>query len=390
MNRAALIAEEDLLQLRTYRKLPIVAESASGSWITDVDGRRYLDFYGGHCVALLGHCPPRVVDAIRDQAGKLIFYSNLVYSPIRAEAARRLMDLAPAGMQGVFFCNSGTEANETALKLARKATGRSRVIAMEGDFHGRTLGSLATTWSKKYRDGYQEVMPGTTFVPFAHEGALESAFSEGESVAAVIIEPIQSMQGVRTAPAAYFRRMRDLCDQHGAMLIFDEVQTGIGRTGTFSISEAYGMTPDLITLAKSLGSGVPVGAVLANERIASSVEFGDQGTTFGGGMLAMAAVAATLQSLVEENLMSRAPEIFDRISEGVQGRVVEVRGAGCLIGLDLGIPVQPVVAALREEGVLVGGSDDPTVMRLMPPITVTNDEIDQFTAAYIAAVSRTS
>nr|BCX01427.1 MAG: acetylornithine aminotransferase [Bacteroidota bacterium] len=381
---------EEAYELPTYAKWPIALLRGQGSYVWDVEGRRYLDFYGGHCVTLLGHNPPPVVEAIQRQAETLLFYSNVVYSPVRAEAARLLAALAPEGVRRVFFCNSGTEAIETALKLARTYTGRPGVVAMQGDFHGRTLGSLSVTWGQKYRKPYRAVLPEAHFVPFGELRPLRELLRRRGDIGACILEPIQSMAGVYEAPPGYYRGLRELCDAHGVVLIFDEVQTGVGRTGTFSVSEAYGMRPDMIALAKSLGSGVPVGAVLVSEAIASTVRPGDQGTTFGGGMLAMAAVSATLRMLIEGNWMARAPEIFTRIREGLIDRVGAIRGRGCLIGIELPFPAAPLVAALRQEGVLVGTSEHPATIRLMPPLTTSEEEIAFFLAAFHRAIDRVS
>lgn len=373
------LALEDAVTLPTYAKPPVALVRGEGTRVWDTEGREYLDFYGGHCVALLGHCPPRVVEAIREQAGELLFYSNAVYSPVRAEAAQALTDLAPAGLGRVFWCNSGTEANETALKLSRSFTGRSRVVAFDGGFHGRTLGSLAATHGDHYHAPYKAVLPETTFVPFGDAEAVEAALANGD-VAALILEPMQSMAGITEAEPAFYQALRDVCDRTGTVLIFDEVQTGVGRTGTFTYGEHVGVVPDLITLAKSLGSGVPVGAVLVNDAIASTVKSGDQGTTFGGGMLAMAAVHATLRQIVDEGLMDRAVAIFDRLGAGLRATpgVTEVRGRGCLIGVSLDRPAKPVAAALREAGVIVGTAGRPDTLRLMPPVTTTDAEIDDF------------
>lgn len=378
---------EDAHQLPTYAKVPVALVRGEGPYVWDAEGRRYLDFYGGHCVTPLGHCPPRVVAAVQAQAAELIFYSNAVYSPVRARAAARLAQMAPEGMGHAFFCNSGTEANETALKLARKATGKRGVIAMEGGFHGRTLGSLAATWEAKYRTPYGSALPETTFIPFGDAGAAQAALEEHGDIAAVILEPIQSMAGVLTAPDVYFRTLRDLCDAHGAALVFDEVQTGVGRTGTFSISQQLGMAPDLITLAKGLGSGVPVGAVLADEAIAATVQPGDQGSTFGGGMLAMAAMDATLATLKDEHLMARASRLFERIHEALAPLVVDVRGRGCLIGVELDGPAAPVLAALREVGVLAGSAAHPHVIRLMPPLNTPEEALGAFIDAFHEALA---
>ena len=375
------MALEDAVTLPTYAKPPVALVRGEGTRVWDTEGREYLDFYGGHCVALLGHCPPRVVEAIRQQAGELLFYSNAVYSPVRARAAAALAALAPEGLGTVFWCNSGTEANETALKLARATTGRHRVVAFRGGFHGRTLGSLAVTDGDGYHAPYRSALAETEWVPFGWEGAVDQALAGGD-VAALILEPMQSMAGITEAPARFYQAIRETCDQTGTVLIFDEVQTGVGRTGAFTYGEHVGVTPDLITLAKSLGSGVPVGAVLVSEAIAGTVKPGDQGTTFGGGMLAMAAVQASLDQLVEDGLMGRAAEVFARLAGGLRGTegVTEVRGRGCLIGVSLDRPAKPVAGALRQRGVLVGTAGRADTLRLMPPLTVSDAEVDDFLA----------
>ncbi|MEP0545663.1 MAG: aspartate aminotransferase family protein [Rhodothermales bacterium] len=375
-------ALEDAWTLPTYAKPPVALVRGEGVTVWDTEGNSYLDLYGGHCVALLGHCPPRVVDAIRRQAGELLFYSNAMYSPVRAEAAQKLAALAPDGLGRVFFCNSGTEANETALKLARAFTGRPAIVAMTGGFHGRTLGSLATTWGDHYHAPYRAALPATRFVPFGDADAAEAALASGD-VAAVILEPIQSMAGIVEAAPDYYRALRDLCDTHGTLLIFDEVQTGVGRTGQFTYGAHVGVTPDLITLAKSLGAGVPVGATLVHERIAATVQSGDQGTTFGGGMLAMAAVAATLDTLVDEALMPRAEALFARFRDALTALdgVVDVRGRGGLIGVEFDRPAKPVVGALRERGILVGSSNEQHTLRLMPPLVTPFDAADTLASA---------
>jgi acetylornithine aminotransferase/acetylornithine/N-succinyldiaminopimelate aminotransferase len=377
MTTTETIKIEEALEIPTYSKFPMALERGDGSYVWDAEGNRYLDFYGGHCVALLGHCPPRVVEAVQQQAERLLFYSNVAHNATRAQAAQKLVDLAPDGLGQVFFANSGSEANETALKLARTFTGRSKVVALEGAFHGRTLGALATTHNEKYRAPYTDVLPETRFVPWGDHEALKEALAPGD-VAAVILEPIQSIAGMRMLPPICAPGLRELCTAHGTLLIFDEVQTGVGRTGTFSMSEHYGITPDLISLAKSLGAGVPVSSVLVSNEVAATVESGDQGSTFGGGMLAMAAVAACLDTLVEDDLMARATAIHAQVEEQVGPHVEEVRGKGCLLGLKLDRPVPPVLDALRDRGVLAGSSADPHVMRLMPPLTSTDDDVTLF------------
>jgi acetylornithine aminotransferase/acetylornithine/N-succinyldiaminopimelate aminotransferase len=394
MTSDQIIELEEQLEIPTYSKMPMALVEGDGAYVWDAEGTRYLDFYGGHCVCLLGHSPTPVVEAIKEQAEKLLFYSNVAHSPVRAQAAERLTSLAPEGRDWqVFFANSGSEANETSLKLARKYTGRSGVLALEDGWHGRTLGSLATTYDKKYRKPYLDVLPETTWIPVGDLASAEEALAE-KDVAAVILEPIQSIAGMKEIPADFVQGLRDLCDKYGTLLAFDEVQTGVGRTGAFSMAEHLGQadasaTPDLISLAKSLGAGVPVSSVLVTEKVAETVASGDQGSTYGGGMLAMAAVKATLETLVEENLMDRATEIHEQVRDLVGPVVEEVRGRGCLMGLKLDRPVDPVKDALREQGVLVGGSSDPHVMRLMPPLVVSDEDVKTFADALHTALDET-
>jgi acetylornithine/N-succinyldiaminopimelate aminotransferase len=377
LTAAEWMALEDETQLATYNKWPIPLVRAAGTMVEDVEGNTYLDLYGGHCVAFLGHNHPAVVAAIKEQADELLFYSNAVYAPVRARASRRLARLAPESMNNVFFINSGAEANEVALKIARKATGRSNVVAVEGDFHGRTMGSLSTTWAHKYREGYEGAFGPVTFAPF-QDAEKAASIIRAERPAAVIVEPIQSMGGMRTAPPTYFEALKAACLETGAMLIFDEVQTGVGRTGKFTYAQTIGVIPHMITMAKSLGGGVPVAALLIDDEVAATVGYGEQGTTFGGGMLAMAAVDATLRVVEEENLSERALGIWDALVEGCEARDLCYQGAGCLMGIHFGRPVAPIIAGLRDRKILTGGSADPQIMRLMPPAYVTQAELDRF------------
>ncbi|HKR59495.1 MAG TPA: aminotransferase class III-fold pyridoxal phosphate-dependent enzyme, partial [Pyrinomonadaceae bacterium] len=279
-------AVEERFQLATYKKMPIVAERGSGVWLFAADGKKYLDLYGGHAVAGTGHSHPHVVAALREQADKLLFYSNLVYSEARARAAERLVAISPAPLKKVFFCNSGTEANENAMRLARLATGRENVITFFGGFHGRTADAISATFLGKYRELGKPNVPGHLAAEFGDLEAVRQLADE--SVAAIMLEPIQSMAGVRMAEPEFYRGLRQLCDERGIILIYDEVQTGVGRTGEwfFAGSDAgSGAVPDIITLAKALGSGIPVGACLVSEKIASHIKENDLGTTFGGGMM---------------------------------------------------------------------------------------------------------
>jgi acetylornithine/N-succinyldiaminopimelate aminotransferase len=379
MNHDQILELETAYQIPTYGKIPVAIERGEGPFVWDAHGNRYIDFYGGHCVSILGHSPSRVVDAIKKQADTLLFYSNIVYNSTRAKAAQLVAESAPDGLNHVFFCNSGSEANETALKIARKSTGRSTIVAMEGGFHGRTLGSLGVTHGLNYREPYHAVLPHTEFVPFGDADAVRDVLEGNPDIAAVILEPIQSMAGIRTADVEYFLELESVCNAHGTLLIFDEIQTGCGRTGRFSYSELVGVKPSIITLAKSLGSGVAVGATLVHENIVPSIALGDQGSTFGGGMLAMAAVAATLETIRDEQLGDRAEVIAQRIGQALKLNpgVVEIRGAGCLLGVETTRPTSEVIGALRSKGLLVGGSGDANTIRLMPPLNCNDSVIDE-------------
>ncbi len=378
---AQIIETEDRWQVPTYAHAPMALVKGDGCYVEDADGTRYLDLYGGHCVALVGHCHPRLVEAIREQAGKLLFYSNVVYNDARARAAAAVTSIAPEGLRRVFFCNSGTEANEVALKIARKHTGRTHVVSMADGFHGRTLGSLGVTGPEKFRDPTWPVPTQHTRIPYGDADALRAAITD--DTAAVVLEPIPSMGGIRVADDAWFRLLRERCDAHGAMLVFDEVQTGFGRTGTTFFGEQVGVTPDLITAAKGVAGGVPAGLVLVREDIAAEMKVGDQGTTFGGGPLAAAAMEAVVDILRDERLAENAARMGawfrDRLS-GVPG-VRGVSGRGLLVGIDLDRPAQPVVVGLRAHGILTGTGGDPMQMRLLPPLTLTEAEAEPFVAA---------
>src|SRR5213079_212293 len=265
-----ITALEERYQLATYKKMPVVAERGEGVWIYASHGDRYLDLYGGHAVAGTGHCHPHVVKAIREQTEKLLFYSNLVYSEARARAAEKLVSIAPSSLTKAFFCNSGTEANENAMRMARMATGREKIVTFSGGFHGRTADAISATFLGKYREIGKPNVPGHVQAQF---GDLDSVRAVAdESVAAIMLEPIQSMSGVKMAGSEFYRALRELCDERQIVLIYDEVQTGVGRTGEwfFAGSQAGdGVVPDIITLAKALGSGIPVGACLVTGKLAS-------------------------------------------------------------------------------------------------------------------------
>jgi len=382
-------ALEERYQLATYKKMPIVAERGEGVWIYTSDGEKYLDLYGGHAVAGTGHSHPHVVAAIQAQSEKLLFYSNLVYSAARARAAEKLVSVAPQELTKAFFCNSGTEANENAMRMARMATGRQNVITFSGGFHGRTADSISATFLGKYREIGKPNVPGHLEAEF---GNIESARAlADEKVAAIMLEPIQSMAGVRMAGANYYQALRELCDDRGIVLIYDEVQTGVGRTGEwfFAGSEAGSkVVPDIVTLAKALGSGIPVGACLVTEKISASIKENDLGTTFGGGMIAMAAVTATLEAIENDGLLQnvKTVEAYLRQRLAEVPEVAAVHGRGFLLGIEFRTPAAPIHKALLDRKVITGTSSDPKVLRLLPPLCLSNNQVDLFVEA-LAAVA---
>jgi len=370
---------EEQFQVATYAKMSIAVETGKGCWVETSDGEKYLDLYGGHAVCATGHSHPHVVEAIQKQAEKVLFYSNLVYSEIRAKAAEKLVSIAPDSLTKAFFCNSGTEANENAMRMARFATKREKVITFSGGFHGRTADSISATFLGKYREIGKPNVPGHVCAEFGNlDSVRELADKE---TAAIMLEPIQSMAGVTEAAPQFFKGLREICNEHGIVLIFDEVQTGIGRTGNwfFSGSElAGGVEADIITLAKSLGSGVPVGACLVNDCISDVIKINDLGTTFGGGMLAMAAVVATLEAIDHDKMRENISEIENYLRERLKEieEVVAVHGKGGLIGIEFAENCKPIHAKLLENKIITGTSSNPTVLRLLPPLCVKKEEID--------------
>ena len=384
---AGIIEIEERYQVATYKKFPFAIERGSDVWVYTNEGERYLDLYGGHAVVATGHSHPRVVQAIARQAERLIFYSNLVYNDARARAAKRLIEAAPAPLAKVFFVNSGTEANENAIKIARRLTGRLKVVSFEGGFHGRTPGSLSATGLAKYREGVAPLLDGHVYAPFGDVEALEKFIDS--KTAAVLVEPVQSMGGVRVGSAEFYKALRDLCDRHKAMLIYDEVQTGVGRTGDYFFAGRHGVVPDMITLAKAMASGVPMGAVLMTEAIASGIKTGDLGTTFGGGPLACAALEATLEVIEEESLLENvracSSYLFGELRKLEQ--VEEVRGLGYLIGIKFkAASAKPVQQELLERKIITGLADDVSVLRLLPPLTLRKPEIDLFLSELVSII----
>jgi len=366
--------------LPVYAQMPLTAVSGHGSWLVDEQGNRWLDAYGGHAVASTGHAHPHVVAAIQRQAAQLVFYSTAVPLRLREELADRLAERCPGDLSRVFFCNSGAEANENALGLARKATGRQKIVSVAGGWHGRTVACLAVTDGAKYEAGALRAgMPLSHKVPFNDVAALEAAVDD--SVAAVIVEPVQGLTGARDCAPEFLRAARAACDRAGAALIFDEIQCGVGRSGAFTAAEVYQVTPDILTLAKGLASGLPIGAMIATRAITSPLVPGDLGSTFGGGPVVCAAALATLEVIDREGLYQNVERVSAHLRQWACGRGLGVQGLGLLLGFRLPIPAAVVQRTLFEHRVLTGTASDPAILRLLPPLTFSLEEAGLLLAA---------
>ncbi|RKY09191.1 MAG: aspartate aminotransferase family protein [Planctomycetota bacterium] len=365
--------------IANYGRLPKVITKGQNNTLTDLDGNTILDMFPGWAVSGIGHCHPKVVEALRKQAGELLHIDNTFYTIEQGQLAKRLSERAFGGQ--CFFCNSGAEANEAALKLARRHTPREKYkfITAEKSFHGRTLATVAATGQPKCHDGFLPLPAGFVYVPFNDIDALHEAFDE--EVCAVMIEPIQGEGGVHEAAPEYMQTIRDLCDEHDALMILDEVQTGMGRTGRWFGYQHYEVTPDIITLAKALGGGVAIGAMMARPEIAKSFVPGTHASTFGGNSLACAAAIAVIEAIDEDKLLDNA-NVVGRYTRDKLEQLREkypiidhIRGRGLMLGLQLNMPGAGIVSRCLEKGLRINCTQE-TVLRLMPSMTVTQNEID--------------
>ncbi len=383
-----ILEESARYLMDTYGRLPVAPRKGRGVRVWGADDREYIDFVGGIAVNVLGHCHPKVVVAIQKQAQRLIHISNLYFIENQVKLARLLVEHSFADK--VFFCNSGAEANEGAIKLARKyargayGEGKYEIVTALNSFHGRTYGALSATGQSKFHAGFEPMLPGFIHVPFGDVEALKKAVSP-KKTCAVLLEPIQAEGGVRVPPPDYFRHVREICDTSGALLILDEVQTGMGRTGELFAYKHFGIKPDIMTLAKGLGGGVPIGAVLGTGKVARAFTPGTHAATFGGNPLVCAAAIATIQTILEdnqyllENCKRMGAHLSKRLSELINafpGLALGARGIGLLQALELSRPCAAVVRACIENGLLINCTAD-NVLRFMPPITVQEPDIDQ-------------
>ena len=365
--------------MNTFGRPKAVLVRGEGARVWDVEGKEYLDLLGGIAVNALGHAHPGLVSAVTEQLSTLGHVSNFFATEPQVTLAERLLGLL--GVEGrVFFANSGAEANEAALKLTRR-TGRTQVVAAEGSFHGRTMGSLALTSKAAYREPFEPLPPGVTFVPYGDADALAEAVSD--ETAAVVLEPIQGEAGVVVPPEGYLRAAREITSRHGALLWFDEVQTGMGRTGVWFAHSDSGVTPDLVTLAKGLAGGIPIGACIAVGECGHLLQPGNHGTTFGGNPVAAAAALAVIDIIEQDDLLEHVQRVGAALAEGLRDeRVTEIRQAGLLIGIDLAQPVaSKAVAAALEQGFIINDCA-PDRIRLAPPLVLTDEEAASFVKAW--------
>jgi predicted acetylornithine/succinylornithine family transaminase len=370
--------------LQVYRRAPVAFVRGEGVWLVDADGKRYLDFLSGIGVASLGHAHAGLAEALADQARQLVHTSNLFFHPLQGQVAARLAALS--GLPRTFLCNSGTEAVEACLKFARRywhgqgESARTEFVAFEQAFSGRTFGSLSVTWDEHYRAPFAPLVPGVTFVPADDPDAIGRAVTT--RTAAIIAEPIQGEGGVRPLSDACVEAINAACARTGALLIADEVQCGLGRTGVPFRFQAAGLSPDLVSVGKALGGGMPVAAALLSARVAGTVQFGDHGTTYGGNLLACRAALVFLEALVEGDLLGHVRRVGEHMGRGLRAlasrhaTVREVRGAGLMWGLELDVDAGPVVDAARARGLIVNRTRE-TVVRLLPPFVIQEAEIDE-------------
>ncbi|HWQ11918.1 MAG TPA: aspartate aminotransferase family protein [Roseiflexaceae bacterium] len=380
-----IISTDQRYVLQTYARPSFVVERGEGCYLYDTEGRRYLDCVAGIAVNALGYGHPAVVGAIREAAGGLIHLSNLYYARPAGELARLLVESAP-GLDRVFFANSGAEAVEGALKFSRRyarevhGEGKTAIVAFSGSFHGRTMGALAATAREKYRQPFEPLVPGVRFAPFNDVAAAERAI--GEDVCAVIVEPVQGEGGLSVATDEFLRALRARCDAVGALLIFDEIQCGVARTGTLWAHQASGVRPDIMTIAKPLGGGLPVGAILLTQAVANTIHIGDHGTTFGGGPFVLSVAQVVFRTISEPAFLAHVREVGDYLGESLaelahsRGDVLEVRGRGMMRGLLIAGAAGPVREAAHEHGLLIATAGD-DVLRLVPPLIMERAQVDE-------------
>lgn len=395
MNKQDVFAIDKAHYMPVFARYPMVISHGEGAYVTDTDGNRYLDFFAGIAVNALGHAHPNLVKAVAEQAAKVIHCSNLYYTEVQAQLIEKLAALS--GLDKVFLANSGAEANEGALKLARKygktiADDKYEIITANHCFHGRTLMTLTATAQPKYQAGYEPLPQGFTYIDYNDIAALENAISD--KTCAVVLEPIQGEGGVNVPADDYLQKVRALCDKYGALLIFDEVQTGIGRTGKMFAYEHFGIKPDIVTLAKGLAGGVPIGAFLATDKVASAFHPGDHGSTFGGNPLACAASKAVLDTILEDDLLDNVNEVGAYLMDAIRSLgekypmiIRSVRGKGFMVGIELTREGREIVQACLDAKLIINCTAG-NVLRLVPSLTIGKQQVDEMITILDAVLAK--
>jgi len=389
MNAEEIMETEQTLMANVYAKKPLVIVRGNGALVWDANDRQYIDCTSSYGVSFLGHCNPAIVAAIEEQTRRLITCHGSFYNDIRSELVKKIVEVLPRGLDRVFLCNSGAEAVESALKLARKSTGKPEIIAMMGSFHGKTMGALSATWDKKYREPFEPLVPGFTHVPYGSSERVKQAISE--KTAAIIVEPIQGEGGIRLPPTLYLRELREICDDGNVLLIFDEVQTGFGRTGKLFASEHWGVVPDILCLGKAVAGGLPMGITIAKSEVMSTLKVGEHSSTFGGGPVICAASKAAFNLMTGERLWERAAKLGERFKRGLEQLqssrkiVREVRGLGLMLGVEFRFDVLKIITECMNQGTLVLDAGR-NVVRFLPPVVIEPSQIDRAVETLCVAV----
>jgi acetylornithine/LysW-gamma-L-lysine aminotransferase len=380
LNKEDVISIEQRFTLGTYSRKNLVIDRGRGATLWDKDGREYIDCMSAYGVAVVGHCHPKVVEAIKRQAERLISCHSSIYTETRAELLKKLMCITPSGLKKVFLSNSGAESVEAAIKIARKFTGKPEVIAFVGAFHGKTMGALSATWNPRYRTPFEPLVPGFRHVPYGKIESVVEALTD--KTAAVIVEPIQGEGGIRVPPDGFLEGLRELCNKRGVLLIFDEVQTGFGRTGKLFAYEHSNVVPDIICMAKSVAGGLPLGVTITREEIGDSLKVGEHSSTFGGNPLICAAASAAIDVVAEENLPERAATLgkyfMDRLEElrGKHKIIREVRGKGLMIGVECRFDIYNILVETQNRGAIILDAGR-NVLRFLPPLVITREQLSK-------------
>jgi acetylornithine/LysW-gamma-L-lysine aminotransferase len=380
VNEKEIIDIEQTCMANTYSKRPVVIVKGRGATLWDVNGQEYLDCMGAYGVCVVGHSHPRVVDAIQQQAANLLACHSSLYNDARSIFLKKIVDVTPKELNKAFLANSGTETVEAAIKLARKHTGKTEIIAFMGGYHGKTFGSLSATWNKRYRTPFEPLVPGFKHVPYGRPERVKDAVTD--ETAAILVEPIQGEGGIKVPPSGFLSELREICDAKEVLLICDEVQTGLGRTGRFFASEHFNVVPDVMCLAKAVGGGVPIGVMVAKEDVMASLKLGDHSSTFGGNPLTCAAASAAVDVVVEERLHERAASLgtyFMAKLKELQEKysvVREVRGMGLMIGMEFRFDVYNLILSSLKQGVLVLDAGR-NVLRFLPPLVISRDQLNR-------------